>query len=408
MHQAILQGTGASWENPFADLTVNVRENEAYAIRVADEYGEYKLPADYYYTNIENNPDMVNDGTKPKSFDFQGRFLHDSAPLSFGELTAETPYLLCNTYPANIDIVAFTTKYEGTVQTYDYIKGSFVEKDAGDILSQHGFVFTPTETKNVTLDDKYFFSSGVTRPQQFAKTRAAKRVLPKFRLEASNTAAPRSSNVLIKVDELKPDIEDYATDAPKVFNNSDNKVPEVYVMRYDKKWAGMVVPNMEEPIPLGVRTSKKNVSIRFSISDMRGISSATLEDRMLGVTYNLGTEECIIESLPKGETEGRFFLNLKAAEVTPDEEDDNVATDVEEEIASESGISIIGNSEGIIVSSSSDIELQTIIVNDMSGKSASYKVSGQYAEINLPVAQGVYTVSVIGDTASKTGKVILK
>ncbi len=408
MHQAILQGTGASWENPFADLTVNVRENEAYAIRVADEYGEYKLPADYYYTNIENNPDMVNDGTKQKSFDFQGRFLHDSAPLSFGELTAETPYLLCNTYPANIDIVAFTAKYPGTVQTYDYVQGSFVQKDAGDILSQHGFVFTPAETKDVTLDDKYLFSSGVTRPQQFARTRAAKRVLPKFRLEASNTAAPRSSNVLIKVDELKPDIEDYATDAPKIFNNDDNKVPEVYVMRYDKKWAGMVVPNMEEPIPLGVRTSKKNVSIRFSISDMRGISSATLEDRMLGVTYNLGTEECIIESLPKGETEGRFFLNLKAAEVTPDEEDDNVATDVEEELVSESGISIIGNSEGIIVSSSSDIELQTIIVNDMSGKSASYKVSGQYAEINLPVAQGVYTVSVIGDTASKIGKVILK
>ena len=91
-----------------------------------------------------------------------------------------------------------------------------------------------------------------------------------------------------------------------------------------------------------------------------------------------------------------------------EEEGDNVTTEVEDEFASESGISIIGNSEGIIVSSSADIELQTIIVNDMSGKSAAYKVSGQYAEIKLPVAQGVYTVNVIGDTASKIGKVILK
>ena len=132
---------------------------------------------------------------------------------------------------------------------------------------------------------------------------------------------------------------------------------------------------------------------------------------MLGVTYNLGIEDCIIESLPKGETEGRFFLNLKAAEVTPDEEEgegDDVTTEVEDEFSSESGISIIGNSEGIVVSSSSDINLQFVYVNDMSGKTAKYPVSGQYAEIKLPVAQGVYTVNVIGDTASKTGKVILK
>jgi hypothetical protein len=182
-------------------------------------------------------------------------------------------------------------------------------------------------------------------------------------------------------------------------------------MRYNKEWAGMVVPTMEEPIPLGVRTTKKNVSIRFSISEIRGIASATLEDRMLGVTYNLGNEECVIESLPKGVTEGRFFLNLKAAEVTPDEEEgegDEVTTEAEEEFSSESGISIVGNSEGIVVSSSSDINLQAIYVNDMSGRTAKYAVSGHFAEIKLPVAQGVYTVSVIGDTASKTGKVILK
>ena len=174
----------------------------------------------------------------------------------------------------------------------------------------------------------------------------------------------------------------------------------------------MVVPTMEEPIPLGIRTSKKNISVKFDISEMRGIASATLEDRMLGVTYNLGTEECIIESLPKGVTEGRFFLNLKAIEEKPEDrpevDGDEVTTDVEEELSSEKGISIVGNSEGIIVSSSSDINLQVVYVNDMSGRTAKYPVSGHFAEIKLPVAQGVYTVSVVGDTASKTGKVIIK
>ena len=46
-----------------------------------------------------------------------------------------------------------------------------------------------------------------------------------------------------------------------------------------------------------------------------------------------------------------------------------------------------------------------VYVNDMSGKTAKFTVSGQYAEIKLPVAQGIYTVNVIGDTASKTGKI---
>jgi hypothetical protein len=185
-------------------------------------------------------------------------------------------------------------------------------------------------------------------------------------------------------------------------------------MRYEGQWSGIAIPTMEEPIPLGVRTLRNNVSIKFSIREIRGIGTVILEDRMEGKSYNLTLgEECIIEALPKGDTEGRFFLNLIAApeeELPNDDEEggDDVTTEVEDELVSESGISIIGNSEGIIVSSSADIELVTIIVNDMSGKTAKFVVSGQYAEIKLPVSQGIYTVNVIGDTASKTGKVIIK
>ena len=418
MHKAKLNdaGDGADWDTPFADLTVDVKENEAYAINVADEYGEYKLTAETYYEYIEFNEDLQLDGFKAKTFDFSGRFLHESSPLDLGSLTAETTYLFCNTYPANIDIAKFIKKYPGTVQIHDYSNGGFTARETGTILAQHGFVYTPASNVNVEIkldSDTIFNIKSSTRVEEYATLtmRSSNLVLPKFRLNVTNLDAPRATDVLIKVDSEKPDMEDYATDAPKVFNNSDKKVPELYVMRYDKKWASMVVPNMEEPIPLGVRTSRKNVSVKFSISEMRGITGATLEDRMLGVTYNLGIEDCIIESLPKGETEGRFFLNLRAAEVTPDEEEgegDDVTTEVEDEFSSESGISIIGNSEGIVVSSSSDINLQFVYVNDMSGKTAKYPVSGQYAEIKLPVAQGVYTVNVIGDTASKTGKVILK
>ena len=55
-----------------------------------------------------------------------------------------------------------------------------------------------------------------------------------------------------------------------------------------------------------------------------------------------------------------------------------------------------------------DVELQTIYVNDMTGRMTRYDASGSYAELKLPVAQGVYLVHVIGDKLTRTEKVIVK
>jgi hypothetical protein len=44
----------------------------------------------------------------------------------------------------------------------------------------------------------------------------------------------------------------------------------------------------------------------------------------------------------------------------------------------------------------------------MTGRTDSYNVDGNYVELQLPVSSGVYTITVIGETASKVGKVILK
>ena len=406
MHQAVMSGNTVAWNNPFADLTIPVPADEVYAINVANEYGYYKLKAQTYYTAMDNDPNMVDDGSRPKTISFSGRFLNDKSLPNYGTLNAGVNNLICNTYPANIDVEELKSAVGGTVQIYNYTDGSFETVNSGVILSQNGFVLSPNETGEVELPRSVFRNDSTN-------VRSSMVALPEFRLVVTNIADPKSSNVLISIDDLKEDVINYSTDAPKLYNSTDKKLPELYVMRYDKDWSGIAIPTMEEPIPVGVKTFRNNVSVKFSLRDVESMGTIILEDRMEGKSYNLTLgEECIIEALPKGVTEGRFFLNLRSAEVeNPDDEevkDDDLTTEVEDEIVSESGISIIGNSEGIIVSSSADIELLTIVVNDMSGKSAAYKVSGQYAEIKLPVAQGVYTVNVIGDTASKTGKVILK
>jgi hypothetical protein len=59
------------------------------------------------------------------------------------------------------------------------------------------------------------------------------------------------------------------------------------------------------------------------------------------------------------------------------------------------------------VSANNEVELQTIIISDMSGKHQVYNVSGQYVALTVPASTGVYTVNVIGDTTSVIEKVKL-
>ena len=181
-------------------------------------------------------------------------------------------------------------------------------------------------------------------------------------------------------------------------------LPDLYIMRYNEKWAGVRIPTYDEPIPLGVRVSAADQTFVFSLDSEADMATVMLEDRLEGKTYNLlAGETCTVTGLKVGDCEGRFFLNVGAKEQVEDE----VVTDIEDSI-SDKNINILSKEQRIIVSCNNEVELQTIIVNDMSGRSSVYNVSGQYVELNLPVTQGVYTVKVIGDNATKTGKVILK
>ena len=112
-----------------------------------------------------------------------------------------------------------------------------------------------------------------------------------------------------------------------------------------------------------------------------------------------------------GDIEGRFFLNLGVAVEDEEEDntgDDNVSTEVEDNEMSDGAINIFVDSDNTIRVVTNQVELKAIYVNDMAGRTMKYDVKGYAAALKLPVAQGVYTVSVIGDTANRTEKVILK
>ena len=395
MHEAEMNGSSVAWNNPFPDLNVTVPANKVFAIQIADMYGTgFMLPAEVYNEIKGTN----YDGTKPIQYTFTGRFTNEGALPTYTGLRAGQPALLNNSYPANINVETLISMKGGTVQTYNYDSKSFVPVESGLIIAQHGFVYSSNAT-SLEIPLEAFETTNTEH-------RSGLEILAKASVKVSNEKAQASSTVNVTVDWLKEDFINYDTDAPKVFNAQETKLPDLYIMRYNEKWAAVRIPSYNEAIPLGIRVSARNQTFVFSLDNMVDISSVILEDRLEGKNYDLSAgETCIVEDLEVGDCEGRFFLNIGE----PKEEDpDDTPTDVEEELSSENGISIISKKNGVIVSCSSDIELQTIYINDMSGKTAAFRVSGQYAEIELPVAQGVYTVNVIGDTASKVGKVILK
>ena len=396
MHEAEWTGSEVSWKSPFPDLNIVVPANKVFAIQIPDMYG----------TNLMFNAERYNkyfgtsyNGEAPIDYTFTGRFTNESALPTYTGLKSGVPALLNNSYPANINVQSMRAETGGTVQIYDYDDKSFRVAEDGDlIIAQHGFVYTPSKNGDLIIPIEAFETSN-TEHRSLVETS------PEVSIKVSNSGAQAASVVNLTIDWLKADAINYDTDAPKVFNAQETKLPDLYITRYNAKWAGLTVPTYDEPIPLGIRVSAENQTFVFSLNDAADMTSVVLEDRLEGKTYDLlAGETCTVSNLAIGDCEGRFFLNVGADQYI---EDDDVTTDVED-VVTDNNIYIYSKNNNIVVSCSSDVQLQTVIVNDMSGRTATYNVSGQYAEFNLPVVQGVYLVKVIGDTATKTGKVILK
>ena len=400
MHEAVMIKDGEdyiqTWENSFASLTVNIPHNKAFAIRMPNQYGRNSsgngIPASIY--NKRNGTKY--DATKNVTFTFTGRFYNEAGLPEYTGLTPEVPVLLNNTYPANIDADMLQSKGYGTIQCYE--GHSFVDvKDRTDavISSGYGFIFTP-KVSEFTIPSDCFQTTKVIN------NRNAEAEVQSFRLQLKNENVDGVySAISISHDELKDDAADYAVDAPKLFNDMESNLADLYVMRYDSKWAGLTVPTVEESLPLGIKVRTANQKYKFNLLNSNLDSDIILEDRQAAKEYNLSAGEvCEVSNLAVGDCRGRFYL--KTSEST--EEDEDVTTDISESEVSTS-IDIYANGNSVTVSSNDNI--RNIIVSDLSGRQMNYNVNGQYIVLDLPVASGIYTINVIGDNTSRIAKVKL-
>lgn len=178
---------------------------------------------------------------------------------------------------------------------------------------------------------------------------------------------------------------------------------------YDGLYSRLHLGKTSQEIPLGIRI-KTPMSIRFEQVAETDFTEVTLLDKLTGKKYNLLGRSFTTDQLPAGDLEGRFYLQVSTDDLFPDEEEENggVSTEVEETTGSNIQIFTDEYQENVIKVITNNVELKTIYVSDMVGHVYTYQVSGNFANLKLPVPAGVYVVCVIGDNASRTEKVILK
>ena len=396
MRRAVMQGGSTNWDEPFTSLEEEVNPERVFVINVSNQYGEYKLSDTEYYEEFGGEK---LDGKKPHKYpDFVGVFADEEAPRTYTVTNGNR--LFNNSYPSNLDAVAV-----GNVSVYSYENASWTAVEPEDeaiIKPQHGFILN--EAASLTIDPKTMLAGGDT------KSRAAASSMPKFYLNAINATSgeEQQSKIIIKYDESHDGLAPAGMDTKKVFSDSDIKTPELYVVAYDNKYARFHTNSETQTIPLGIRL-QTDMRVLFNLSNLDGFEKVVLYDADADYSFDLTSSPNLYLDMKEGEIIGRYFLNVSVGgDAEDDEEEGGVTTDIETS-TSEAGINIYTNEADNTINVVTDgVELQTIYVSDMSGKTMSYKVSGYNANLRLPVAAGVYTIYVIGDKANRTEKVILK
>ena len=424
MHETTIDENGdISWGKTFGDLNIDVNSNTVFAINASLWYGPYFDNAEDYlkYEGI-----AVDDAALVP-YTFTGRFaVEEGKSLGYYTFNGlnDGKNLLNNVYPCNLNaktIEALADGLGGTINVYNYEQGAFESTSASSasgnvyIKAQNGFVFIPHDN-NTNKEFKFtdeILAEGSTR------TRSAERVLPSFslRVDNANTTKPGASNVVVRYDEELDSSMESLLNTPKVFTKNVD-TPESYIIHKEGKYTRLDTHKEKVCIPLGVRVQKP-MNLTFEKVYNEGYEEVTLVDTKTQKYYNLLERVYTTDVVNVGETEGRFYLNLTVAseeddDLIEDEEEDNnentegdVTTEVDETVE-DVDINIYavdGNTIHVVTIGTS---LQTIYVSDMAGRTDSYNVDGNFAELSLPVSQGVYTVNVIADKATKIGKVILK
>lgn len=398
------------WGVPFTDLDESVSPTSCYAIYIADEYTDgkyYKYPARSFFRMPEHYDVEKADNAAKESVKYSnsGFFINESALPSITikgtDDDCEGWNFFNNSYPACLKVSSLCTALGPgfNVQYHDndgWHGGAATSMTSSSdfINPQNGFVIQKTTSGSVTknMESTWFDSSESTKYRN-ALSRSI------FTLRVVNTLENKGARVTILSEGENAD----------VLIGANAEYPVLYIPSDSKKFSSYSMNAESAIVPVTVLNQGKNAfHLQFMTYELNGFESVVLEDRLTGLNYNLsGGEQPTIYGIPAGVTEGRFFLNLNNYSEGGDDEEPDVPTIVED--VKDEGLIIFNRGNELTVSSQYKETIESIYVSDMAGRSFNVTPTSAYYSVNvLPIASGVYTVTVVTEKRTVQQKILIK
>ncbi len=409
------------WGTPFTSKEQPVSSESSFAIFIADQYGEFKLPASIYYKKEYTGSDadeQLAKSTQPWSYTKEGNFVYDHADAEHGDgyatIKLKPGYnILNNAYPAalkasNLNSALSTLLGSGnySLQMYDYTinnwtpYASLADPAKTYIQPQSGFIINnKTGSTSYLKLTPTLFDATVSTQNKLKSASADAGVV----IMATN-AATRTGSV-ISVWSSEPNVE-------KAFNGSVTDNPELYIIDGTQKYSVFQQPDMQAVVPLGIRNkSEQAFSVKFSIRRSVDLQSVILEDHGVEpvAKYDLLNGDApVFTGIPSGDTNGRFFLNINYAEESAEQDIPTVIIDHDSE-TSICGVDIYAVEKDLHVVAQDIDVIKSITITDLAGRTFSVKPSDAVHSINsINALSGTYIVTVITERCAAQQKVIIK
>lgn len=389
-----------TWGNPFSNLWESVPYNKVFSIMAPDEYGVKRYSA-ARYSRLEGKE---YDPDEPQEYEFTGWFLNDNISPEYD--TNGNPVLFCNTLPANIGVKEAQDYNGGSIYFMDYsqrvrtfVHPADIASKSYEIKSGNGFLFVPDPSEN---DGFFRMPNSILMNTSTEYNKRSEVPNPYVSVSVYNVNGGSGSVASVVLDDLKDDVYTRGKDLNNIISN---EAPEVGIDRYGRNLDYVVIPSFHEPIPLIVE-ARSTTTIGFGLYGVYDVESVILEDRETGAQYDLLENGDVNIRLAKGEYRNRFYLNIGVnSDDIPTVIDDNY----ENNDASQRGIDINSDGKEVIISSSEYVELKEACITDLSGATKVVKLgNAHYNRLNMSGMHGVYIINAVGDSASKTEKVIVK
>lgn len=410
-HVVVNDKNELKWGVPFADLDKVVSPTSCFAVYVADEYTDskyYKYPASSFFRMPEHYDldKAKNAASESAKYENSGFFINESGLPS---LTVKGTDDECggwnffnNSYPACLKLSSLGTDLGSgyNVHYYDMEDGwqskaaTLLVSSTDVVKPQNGFVIQKTGTGDATVNMKvsWFDNSKGTK----YKGALAQGI---FTLRAVNILESKGARVTVQAD----------GDNVDALIGVNPEYPVIYIPSENKRLSSFSINSESAIVPLTVlNQGTSQFHLQFMTYELIGFESIVLEDRLTGLSYNLsGGEQPTIYGIPTGLTEGRFFLNINNYSEGGDDEEPEVPTTVED--VKDECLIIFNRGRELTVSSKYKEVIETIYISDMAGRTLNFTPTSAYYSVNvLPLASGVYTVTVVTEKRTAQQKILIK